>query len=154
GDNVYLSGSFNNTINIGQGTILLPTPSTLIPNANAANSLFIKFSPTGSMLWYERSTASASDGLYNCSVDTSGTKIAVGGGAINGLTVFGYYINGNVGNKASVFFLFDTSTGNLISAVTGSQSIESEITPIYTDRDNNFICKGNLVGSVAYNSNT
>jgi len=151
-DNIYLSGLFNNTVNIGPGTILLPTPSTAIPNANAVNSLIMKFSPSGNMLWYKRGNSSVSDALEGCTVDTSGTKVVTGGAIWNGGTLFSYYANTGVGTYANLFLILDAATGTLISAKTGTLNYQGYITPTYTDRDNNFICTGSINGFLAFNT--
>src|SRR5690606_26110886 len=92
-DNIYLAGYFNNTINIGPGTTLLPTPSTLIANVNCNNSLIMKFSPAGTMQWYQRSNANGGgDGLTGCTIDTSSSQVITGGTAWNGSVIFTYLV--------------------------------------------------------------
>lgn len=153
-DNIYICSLFNNTINIGPGTVLSPTTSTLIANTYAANSLIMKFSSTGIMSWYKRGNTSVADNLQGCTVDTSGTKLATGGAAWNGSTVFSYYVTSGVGTNGATFYLLDAGTGNFISAKTGTANGQPQLAPYYTDRDNNFICKGHTNGFLAFNSTT
>ena len=154
-DNIYLAGYFNNTINIGPGTTLLPTPSTLIANVNCNNSLIMKFSPAGTMQWYQRSNANGGgDGLTGCTIDTSSSQVITGGTAWNGSVIFTYLVNGGVGNSANSIYYLNSISGNYISGLTGSRNFQGAITPVATDCDNNIHCIGSINGFLAFNSNT
>ncbi|MBX3163946.1 MAG: T9SS type A sorting domain-containing protein [Bacteroidetes bacterium] len=156
-DNVYISGAFSKTINIGNGTILVPS-TTLSPNNYWNNSLVAKFSPNGTMLWYKRSynTLVGGDALnHGIALDTAQNTVMVGGGAVNGANVFGYTINSGNAPTGTVIYALDHSTGNLISAITGTPiSGAAAINPQYTDIDNNIHCNGLIIGGVAFNTTT
>ncbi|MBX3163549.1 MAG: T9SS type A sorting domain-containing protein [Bacteroidetes bacterium] len=148
-DNVYLSGAYSNTINIGGGT-------TLIPNSGL-KSLIIKFSPNGIMLWHKTdNNTSVLSTLLNCAIDTSGTRIVVGGNAENGANVFGYVVNVPPNHRASTFYWLDAATGNLISGITGTYNVASvaSLHPHYTNRDDSVHFKGKVIGSVTFNTTT
>ena len=151
-DDIYISGAFDNTVNIGPGTILLPNASTISSGNNATNSLIMKFSSSGNMLWYQRGNTSTSDALGGCTLDTSNTRLATGGAVWNGGTLFSYYVDGGIGTYGNAIFILDPSSGNMLSAKTGSANYQGYITPSFTDRDNNFICTGHLNGFLAFNT--
>ena len=154
-DNIYMCGSFNNTVNIGPGTILLPTPSTIIPGINASNALVMKFSPSGNLLWHQRGSSSGGgEGFSGMAIDTSGKFLAVGGGVWNGSTLLNYSVNTGVGSVGNIFYLLDAATGTLVSASTGSANYQGNITPYMTDRDNNFLCRGMINGFLKWDTTT
>ena len=153
-DNVYITGRFDNTVVISPSTTLLPVASTVIANSYAPNAIATKFSPNGSLLWYKRGYNASFDALLSCTIDTSGSKLAVGGACWNGSTLFGYQVNSNVNNSSPLFLLLDASSGNLLSARTATRDYQAFITPTYTDRDNNFICVGSINGYLAFNATT
>lgn len=153
-DNIYLAGYFNNTINVGPGTILLPTPSTLIANVMAANSILMKFSLTGTMQWYVRGNTTVSDALSGLTLDTGQTKIITGGAAWNGSTVFGYPVIGNAGNSANAIYYLSSSNGSFIAGLTGSRNYQGLIVPIATDRADNVHCIGAINGFLSFGANT
>ena len=154
-NNIYLVGSFNSSINIGPGTSLLPTASTLVANWNCYNSLAMKFSINGTMQWYQRSFSNGGgDALSGLTLDTSETKLIVGGVAWNNSNVFSYNVNGNVGNSANAIYYLNSANGNLISGLTGSRNFQGLIVPIATDRDDNVHCIGSINGFLAFNSST
>lgn len=153
-DNIFICGTFNNTINIGPGTVLLPTPSTFVPSTNANNSIIMKFNSNGSMQWYARGASSVGDGLNGLTIDTSQTKIITGGVAWNNSTIFTYLVNGGIGTSGNAIYYLNSSNGSLSSGLTGSRNFQGAIIPFNTDYDNNIHCIGSINGFLAFNSNT
>src|SRR5690606_32732600 len=140
------------------GTILVPS-TTLSPTTYWNNSLVAKFSPNGTMLWYKRSynTLVGGDALnHGIALDTAQNIVMVGGGAVNGANVFGYTVNSGNAPTGTVIYALDHSTGNLISAITGTPipGGKAAINPQYTDIDNNIHCDGLIIGGVAFNTTT
>lgn len=149
-DNVYVSGAYSNTINIGGGTILVPN--------GGLKSLIMKFSPNGTMLWYKTdNNTNILSTLLTCAVDTSGTKIIVGGAANNGANVFGYAVNVPNGPfQAATIYTLDANTGNLLSGITGTCGPNglSTLQPRRADIDNNIICSATISGPLIINTST
>ncbi|MBX3164065.1 MAG: T9SS type A sorting domain-containing protein [Bacteroidetes bacterium] len=151
-DNVYMSGFITNSVTIG-GT---PVTHTNVPQG-LGNSIIVKFSPTGSLLWYKTSNPSGGGGdvLGKCTLDTSGTKVITGGVASLGITVFGYTLPPPQNTaRANVFYVFDTNTGNLLSAYTATTQYQDFISPAYTSKDDTIYCTGTINGYLAFNTAT
>ncbi|MBX3164814.1 MAG: T9SS type A sorting domain-containing protein [Bacteroidetes bacterium] len=154
-DNVYVSGFFTGTVNIGGTSVSY----TNVSSGNS-NSIIFKFSPAGSLLWYNTSNPSGVGGdiLGKCTMDTSTTVLITGGVAAMGTaTVFGYAVNSPVpiqSANANVFYHFSASTGSLISASAATMQYVDYITPAYTSKDDTIYCTGTLGGYLAFNTAT
>ncbi|MBX3164339.1 MAG: T9SS type A sorting domain-containing protein [Bacteroidetes bacterium] len=148
-DNVYLSGNFNKLINIAQGTTLVPVGTTVSPNTYYPNSLVMKFSSTGTLLWYNTSnnTNIGGDVLDGGAIlDTSQNVLYCGGKTGFGTNVvFGYTVN--VVSVAGMIFRFDCNTGNLLSGTTGTFSLNGKIKVDCSDIDNYVHCDGLIFGN-------
>jgi hypothetical protein len=149
-DNLYLTGAFTGTVNVGGTTV---TYTNVSPGLG--NSIIVKFSPTGNLLWVKTSLPSGGGGdvLGSCTVDTSGTKVITGGRANLGITVFGYTVPGSSSN-GNMFYTFDATNGNLVSATTGSITAQDFISPVYTDKNNRIHCAGTVAGQLAFTTGT
>lgn len=146
-DNVYLSGYIDSPVNIGGGTTLTPM--------SAINTLIMKYSPTGTMLWYKcNNTNSGLDNATGIAVDATGNVVVVpvrAGGS--GSTVFGYPVNAPV-LGIPIFFL-NSNTGSVLSVITGTASTSATyINPCYTDINNKIHAIGTIRGSLTFGSTT
>ncbi|MBX3164670.1 MAG: T9SS type A sorting domain-containing protein [Bacteroidetes bacterium] len=154
-DNIYLSGYITNSITIAGSPVTFTNASS-----GNGNSLIMKCSPTGSLLWFNVSMSSGVGGdiLGKCTLDTSGTVFITGGVAAMGTaTVFGYAVNSPVpiqSANANVFYRFSASTGSLISASAATMQYVDYITPAYTSKDDTIYCTGTLAGYLAFNTAT
>jgi hypothetical protein len=154
-DNIYLAGSFDNTINIGSGTILLPTASTLIPGTNAPNAIVMKFSPLGNLIWYKRGTNQREDEFGGLGVDTSGQAIVLSGYEQDNYPICNYTMATNNSSGANFLIKLNSSNGTLIWGLNASQDYGSGLyNPIVIDRDNNINIGGVLNGTITYNGST
>ncbi len=69
--NVYVSGVFNNTVNIGEGLLTL--------TSRGIGDIFVmKFSKTGSLLWSHQYGSTGDDNTYDVDVDQEGSMVLNG----------------------------------------------------------------------------
>ena len=153
-DNMYLCGGFMNPFVIAIGTTLVPMPSTLIANSNAANSVIMKLNSAGVLQWYQRGYTQAQDALARIAIDTSGTRLLTSGRVWNNCSVFGYSISTGVGTYANPIYRFNASNGSFISAITGTCNGATMADVYLSNRDNNFIMAGNLAGYLVFGTTT
>ncbi len=143
--NVILTGTYNDTMNVGTTTLI---------SSGGFDAFLLKYDTNGNLMWGKTEGGTGADESYAVNVDGSGNIIMVGI-YFSPSIAFGSFTLNNASGTGDIYIVKYDSTGNVVWAKSGNGNNGDYVQAVCTDVNGDiFITGGYNSTSLTFNSST